>query len=251
MQATGPSVAVSIPSSSEHPAGGSEQIPSATLTRDMYALASFLMRSSHVGTFNRIAELELSFTQIKALCTMDLDSSEPSVKGLAEAMKVSLPAMSRAVDGLHERGFVDRYEDPADRRMKRICLTESGRAVSATLNEARLIGMQAFLSSLSEAESDALGKALKLILAARPQIAALRPEETNLPVETDISAGTSLPTETGPSEERTEARSLPAAPSAETDPPARSGPADLPATEALSSQTAPAPSPSPQKGVTP
>jgi DNA-binding MarR family transcriptional regulator len=146
----------------------------------MYALASFLMRSSHVGTFNLIAELELSFTQIKALCTMDLDSSEPSVKGLAEAMKVSLPAMSRAVDGLYERGMVDRYEDPADRRMKRICLTESGRAVTATLNEARLIGMQAFLASLSNEESDALGRALDLILADRPEIAALRPAETDV-----------------------------------------------------------------------
>lgn len=154
--------------------------PQATLTRDMYALASFLMRSSHVGTFNRIAELDLSFTQIKALCTMDLDASEPSVKGLAESMKVSLPAMSRAVDGLYERGLVGRYEDPIDRRMKRICLTESGRAVTGTLNEARLIGMQAFLTSLSEEESQALGRALDLILAARPEIAALRPAESEL-----------------------------------------------------------------------
>jgi DNA-binding MarR family transcriptional regulator len=155
-------------------------VPHASLTRDMYALASFLMRSSHVGTFNRVAELDLSFTQIKALCTMDLDASEPSVKGLAEAMKVSLPAMSRAVDGLYERGMVDRYEDPVDRRMKRICLTESGRAVTSTLNEARLIGMQAFLTSLSEEESQALGQALQLILAARPEIAALRPAETEI-----------------------------------------------------------------------
>lgn len=152
----------------------------AILTRDMYALASFLMRSSHVGTFNRIAELDLSFTQIKALCTMDLDESEPSVKGLAESMKVSLPAMSRAVDGLYERGFVDRYEDRTDRRMKRIRLTEAGRTVTSTLNEARLIGMQEFLTSLSEEEAVALGRALDLILAERPEIASLRPDEAEI-----------------------------------------------------------------------
>jgi DNA-binding MarR family transcriptional regulator len=146
----------------------------------MYALASYLMRSSHVGTFNRVAELDLSFTQIKALCTMDLDESEPSVKGLAESMKVSLPAMSRAVDGLYERGFVDRYEDASDRRVKRIQLTDAGRVVTSTLNEARLIGMQAFLTSLSEEEAQALGRALQLILADRPEIAALRPAEADV-----------------------------------------------------------------------
>jgi DNA-binding MarR family transcriptional regulator len=146
-----------------------------TLIRDMFALASFLMRTSNVGAFNAIAELDLSFTQIKALCTMDIDASEPSVKGLAEAMKVSLPAMSRAVDGLYERGFVDRYEDREDRRMKRICLTDAGRVVTGTLNEARLIGMQEFLTSLNEEQSQALARALELILADRPELAALRP----------------------------------------------------------------------------
>ena len=50
------------------------------LTRDMYALASHLMRSSNFGAFNTIAELELSFTQIKALCAMDMDGEDPSVK---------------------------------------------------------------------------------------------------------------------------------------------------------------------------
>jgi DNA-binding MarR family transcriptional regulator len=148
------------------------------LIRDMYALASFLMKSSNVGTFNTIAELDLSFTQIKALCSMNLDDVEPSVKGLAEAMKVSLPAMSRAVDGLYERGFVDRSEDAVDRRMKRIRLTDSGRAVTTTLNEARLIGLQDFLTSLPDAEAQALGEALQAILAISPEIAALRPDPT-------------------------------------------------------------------------
>jgi DNA-binding MarR family transcriptional regulator len=150
------------------------------LVGDLFALASYLMRTSNVGAFNAIAELDLSFTQIKALCTMDIDESQPSVKGLAEAMKVSLPAMSRAVDGLYERGFVDRYEDPADRRMKRIRLTDAGRRVTATLNEARLIGLQGFLTSLSDEEAWVLAHALELILAERPELAALRPSPTDI-----------------------------------------------------------------------
>lgn len=140
----------------------------------MYALASHLLRSSNLGTFNAVAELDLSFTQIKALCAMDLDESEPSVKGLAESMKVSLPTMSRAIDGLYVRGFVDRCEDREDRRMKRIRLTETGRMVTRTLNASRLIGMREFLTSLNEAGAQALQGALALILADHPEIAALR-----------------------------------------------------------------------------
>ncbi len=145
------------------------------LTRDMYALASYLMRSSNVGAFNTIAELELSFTQIKALCAMDIDGEDRSVKALADSMKVSLPAMSRAIDGLVERGFVDRQEDRLDRRMKRLRLTDSGRAITSSLNEARLAAMQEFLTSLSDEEARALTQALGLILEGRGEILALRP----------------------------------------------------------------------------
>src|SRR5271165_3469947 len=105
------------------------------LAADMYALASYLMRTATVGTFNAIAELDLSFTQIKALCALESDSEGCSVKALADSLGVSLPAMSRAVDGLFERGLVGREEDPADRRMKRVRLTTEGQQVPRGLNE--------------------------------------------------------------------------------------------------------------------
>jgi DNA-binding MarR family transcriptional regulator len=145
------------------------------LTRDMYALVSHLMRVSNFETFGMIAELDLSFTQIKALCALDRESEERSVKALAKSMGVSLPAMSRAIDGLYERGFVDRQEDPVDRRMKRVLLTQAGRAMTSTLAEGRLVGIQSVLGSLSEEEAAALARALEMILARRPDIAELRP----------------------------------------------------------------------------
>jgi DNA-binding MarR family transcriptional regulator len=144
------------------------------LTRDMYALASYLMRTANVGTFNAIAELDLSFTQIKALCALEMDAEDRSVK-LAESLGLSLAAMSRAVDGLFERGFVQREEDPADRRMKRVRLTEAGRNVPQALNEARLSALQDLMGSLDDDQAGALGHALELILGRREEIAAYRP----------------------------------------------------------------------------
>jgi DNA-binding MarR family transcriptional regulator len=145
------------------------------LTRDMYALASYLMRSANVGIFETIGELDVSFTQLKALSVLESDGEERSVKGLAEALGVSLPAMSRAVDGLFERGFVRREEDPADRRMKRIGLTDAGRAVPLALGRARLSALQELIGSLHDDEAVALAGALELILTRREEIAAYRP----------------------------------------------------------------------------
>jgi DNA-binding MarR family transcriptional regulator len=149
------------------------------LTRDMFALASFLMRRSNLRTFHTIAELDLSFTQIKALCAMDDSEDEWSVGTLAESMQVSLAAMSRAVDGLYERGFVDRRERPGDRRMKSVRLTDRGQAITSSLTEGRLAGIQEFLASLSDEEADALSGALALIVEQRPEIATLRPQQTS------------------------------------------------------------------------
>jgi DNA-binding MarR family transcriptional regulator len=145
------------------------------LSRDMAALANFLMRTANMGTFNAIAELDLSFTQIKALCALEADGEERSVKALAESLGVSLPAMSRAVDGLFERGFVRREEDASDRRMKRVGLTDAGHTVPQALNDARLSALQELMSSLTDEEALALQHALDLILQRRDDIAAYRP----------------------------------------------------------------------------
>ena len=146
-----------------------------TLARDMYALLSYLMRAANVGTFNAIAELDLSFTQIKVLCALQMDGQDRSVKALADSMSVSLAAMSRAVDGLFERGFVQREEDPTDRRMKRVRLTDSGRTVPLALNEARMSALHELMGSLDGEEAESMQKALALMLERRPEIATYRP----------------------------------------------------------------------------
>jgi DNA-binding MarR family transcriptional regulator len=147
------------------------------LKRDLYALAYHLLRRANVSTFNAVADLDLSFTQIKALCALDADGDERSVGALAESLGSSLPAMSRAVDGLFERGLVGREEDPADRRMKRVRLTPAGRQVPAALSEGRLSALQELIDSLAEEEAQTLGDALALVLERHEEIAACRPPE--------------------------------------------------------------------------
>ena len=64
----------------------------------------------------------------------------------------------------YRRGFVERHEDTEDRRMKRVSLTDPGRAVIRRLNAARLSGLEQFTETLTEAERRKLAGALSKLL---------------------------------------------------------------------------------------
>ena len=86
-----------------------------------------------------------------------------------------MPAASRMVDDLVRRGFAQRREDEDDRRMKRVCLTENGRAAIRRLNAARLSGLEQFVNDLKNPERQSLANALEQLIE-REDIAACRPE---------------------------------------------------------------------------
>jgi DNA-binding MarR family transcriptional regulator len=60
--------------------------------------------------------------------------------------------------------------------MKRVSLTEDGRAVQRRLNAARLNGLKRFSETLSDPERELLQRAVAK-LVERPEIAACRPED--------------------------------------------------------------------------
>ena len=95
-------------------------------------------------------------------------------------MPLSLPAASRTVDDLVRRGMVQRHEDTEDRRMKRIQLTDEGRAVIRRVNAARLVGLEQFTENLNDDERRLLAAALSELLR-RADIAACRPEGIQTP----------------------------------------------------------------------
>lgn len=144
------------------------------LAADLYALIMHLHRDCNPDLLEAVGTLELSLTQIKLLHHLE-PGSELTLKQGAEAVHVSLPAASRLVDDLVNRGFIERHEDAEDRRMKRIRLTDHGRTVIARLNEARLTGLERFVATLNASERRALTQVLTKLLA-RDEIAASRPQ---------------------------------------------------------------------------
>ena len=135
------------------------------------ALARHVMQRGNRGLLPAVEELGISLSQLKALGVID-DHGQMSLKAVGEALGLSLPAVSRAVDGLVKRGFLTREECPEDRRSKLVQITPEGSARINEIAELRMSGLVEFVETLSQEELDALAPALEL-LARRPEIAAL------------------------------------------------------------------------------
>jgi DNA-binding MarR family transcriptional regulator len=143
----------------------------ARLTEHLYGLMKFLLHG-HGGEYVRaVGELELSLTQLRALHVLAYEAEQMSLKELADRLGLSLPAVSRSIDGLVQRGLVTRAEDADDRRMKQVRATEAAPEVLDRLTELRLAGIEQFLDTLSARERSKLASALALI-AEREEIAS-------------------------------------------------------------------------------
>jgi DNA-binding MarR family transcriptional regulator len=146
----------------------------AALVRDLGLLMRHLLERSNRPVFAALEELDLSFTQTKMVMGFTGREYPRSIKSIAEEHGISLPATSRAIDGLVGRGLVTRTEDPDDRRSKQIALTDSGRAVTERLMELRVAGIGGFVDGLNPDERSSLAAVLEPIVA-RDQIGVAPP----------------------------------------------------------------------------
>jgi DNA-binding MarR family transcriptional regulator len=133
------------------------------------------------GFLQAIEESGLSLTQVKALLAVDDEQGGPRpIRELAEELGITAPAATRAVDALVERRLVSRSEDPEDRRVRRIAITDAGRRLVGELASRRAAGLEAFAGRLSAAQQRKLLVALEALLegddvASRPSGGGARP----------------------------------------------------------------------------
>ena len=139
--------------------------------RDTAARICALMR--HVFLYDRgnqlrvVEESGLSSTQCKALLELGGLGNCPStwqVTDLAELFGSSLPAMSRAVDGLVKQGLATRVEDPTDRRVRLVRITADGRELVETLTTVKRNGLEAFAATLTATQRRKLDAAVEALM---------------------------------------------------------------------------------------
>jgi DNA-binding MarR family transcriptional regulator len=120
-----------------------------------------------------IEESGLSMTQSKTLLELGGLGEEieaRQVTDLAEVLGVSVPSMSRAVDGLVKKRLASRVEDPEDRRVRRVAITARGKKLVDALMVVRQAGMETFAASLTAAQRRKLDAAVDSLMD-RPDIA--------------------------------------------------------------------------------
>lgn len=118
---------------------------------------------------------DLSVPQFRTLAFIDR-GDQPSLSAVAEHIGLTLPSMSKIVDGLVARKLVTRETHPADRRRLVLALTRSGQTALATSRRATRACLAEELATLSDAERANIVRALETL---RPLFAAKKEATPN------------------------------------------------------------------------
>ena len=110
-------------------------------------------------------ETGLSFSQINILMRL-LHGGSIGVSEIGEQLGVTNAAASQAVDRLVSLDLIERTEDPADRRAKRLALTRKGRALIEKGIEARSQWVEGLTDALTPEQQSMIIAALTLLTAA-------------------------------------------------------------------------------------
>jgi len=121
------------------------------------ALAEYrkLHRALLTSSASRWRDLDISMQQLRAMFFLR-DEQEASVGRLAELFGFGLPAASLLADRLVRAGYVERREDPSDRRRVLLSLTRAGTRLVADLREGSHSVLRRWMSSLSPEDLAAL-----------------------------------------------------------------------------------------------
>ncbi len=129
-------------------------------------IAAFVNRVSHGQGTTLAIMSEASVTLPQVLLLRRLQAAQyDGVTELAEAMQMSLPAMSQMLDRLARLGYVTRGEDANDRRRKLLTVTPTGKALMKRLERGRAAEYESGVSHLSSKTRSLLAAALQSALA--------------------------------------------------------------------------------------
>jgi DNA-binding MarR family transcriptional regulator len=137
----------------------------AELVRNLGGLSKFILHAGGREFYAAVGELELSISQLRMLQLLTRELEEASLGTLADAIGLSLPAVSRSIDALVHRDLVTRTENTDDRRLKAVRATAEAHALVDRLLEQRVAGISDLVRTLTPKERERLAAALAPIVA--------------------------------------------------------------------------------------
>ncbi|MBN1190677.1 MAG: MarR family transcriptional regulator [Dehalococcoidales bacterium] len=106
--------------------------------------------------------LSLTIAQVKSLFFI-FNEGTVNFRQLAAAMKVTPSNVTGIIDRLVEQELVSRTENPEDRRMLMLRLTEKGEVLISNLRERRFNQMSSVLSRMTESELEVVLKGVAVL----------------------------------------------------------------------------------------
>jgi DNA-binding MarR family transcriptional regulator len=106
--------------------------------------------------------LDLTPSQLSAMAVL-LNSGDQLMGQLAAQEKVQPPSMTRIVNSLEARGYVERRPEPRDHRQCLVALTDSGREVLLANRRRRDQWLAVRLAELDPAEREILRRAVRVL----------------------------------------------------------------------------------------
>ncbi|MEW6093612.1 MAG: MarR family transcriptional regulator [Chloroflexota bacterium] len=94
-----------------------------------------------------------------------------AVSDIGKHMATSNAAASQLIDGLVEKGLIERTENPEDRRAKQITLSEKGHTLIEAGMRQRYHWVGDLVANLSSEELEAVSKALPVLIEAFKKLA--------------------------------------------------------------------------------
>jgi MarR family transcriptional regulator for hemolysin len=105
---------------------------------------------------------DISIPQFRTLAFIQRNP-DSSLSKLAEHLGLTLPSVSKLVDGLVKQKIILRQESTADRRRLTLILTEAGAAIVNSARAGAQANLSKKLADLSTDEMDTIYQALKLL----------------------------------------------------------------------------------------
>jgi DNA-binding MarR family transcriptional regulator len=145
-----------------------KEVPEKDTAARLTALLGHLFLYDRGNQLRVIEETGLSLTQCKVLLELGgrghAETHIWQVGDLAELFGVSVPSMSRAVDGLVKAKLATRVEDPDDRRVRQVKITAKGKELVDRLVTVRRAGIEAFAATLTAAQRRKLDAAVESLM---------------------------------------------------------------------------------------
>ncbi len=129
-----------------------------------------------------LAEGPSRLTMPQLRCLQRIARGDTLTTHLARTMGVAVPTMTSMIDGLSERGLVERHPDPTDRRQVRISMTAAGQGVLARYQTIMHDRLRSLLTHLTATQK-------KRLLAAMDDMAAMLDADKRAREEREKSKG--------------------------------------------------------------